>query len=152
MSNASITAMSLVRANSVQSIGQHKLVHSGATLMAETAFAIKRGNPRYAFSAEAEAILRDGTSVPAQVFELSSHGCYIDALEPLSIGSELHLRISNGPNTCELPAKVIYLHAGYGFALYGMGIAFGDMAAEQRSEIEAWLRELAANQSSKDSA
>jgi PilZ domain-containing protein len=125
-------------------------LHSGATPMAEAAFAIKRGNPRYSFSAEAEAILRDGTSIPAQVFELSSHGCYIDALQPLSVGSELHLCISNGPSTCELPAKVIYLHSGYGFALYGMGIAFGEMTAEQHSEIGAWLRELATNQSPKN--
>lgn len=118
--------------------------------MAETAFAIKRGNPRYSFSAEAEAILPDGTSIPAQVFELSSHGCYIDALQPLSIGLELHLCISNGLSSCELPAKVIYLHSGYGFALFGMGIAFGEMTAEQRSEIEAWLRQLAVDQSPKN--
>jgi hypothetical protein len=115
--------------------------------MAEAVFAIKRGNPRYSFSAEAEAILPNGTSIPAQVFELSSHGCYIDALQPLSVGLELHLSISNGLSSCELPAKVIYLHSGYGFALYGMGIAFGEMTSEQRSEIEAWLRELSANPS-----
>jgi hypothetical protein len=118
-------------------------------MAAESVYAVKRGNPRYSFFAEAEAILRDGTSLPAQVFELSSHGCYIDALDPLSVGLEFRLRISNGLSTCEMPAKVIYLHVGKGFALYGMGIAFGEVAPEQRTEMEAWLRELAANQPSK---
>ena len=112
--------------------------------MGQAVFAVRRGNPRFIFSAEAEAILGDGTSIPAQVFELSSHGCYIDALDAIPVGAELYLRICNGLSTCELPAKVIYIHSGYGTGLFGMGIVFGDMAAEQRSEIESWLRELAA--------
>ena len=111
--------------------------------MAEAAFAVKRCHPRFSVSAEAEAILRDGTSVPAQVLELSSHGCYIDALQPVSVGSELFLRISNGASTCELPAKVIYFHSGLGLGICGMGVAFGEMANDQRSTIEEWLRELA---------
>ncbi len=115
--------------------------------MPEAAFAVRRCHPRFSISAEAEAILRDGTSVPAQVLELSSHGCYIDALQPVSVGSELLLRISNGPSTCELPAKVIYFHPGLGLAICGMGVAFGEMAADQRSKIEEWLHELAVNQS-----
>jgi hypothetical protein len=114
--------------------------------MAQAAFAIKRNHPRFLFSAEAEAILRDGTSVPAQVLELSARGCYIDALEPVSVGSEVRLRISHGISTCELPAKVIYLHSGYGLGIYGMGVAFGEMASEQQSEVDSWIRELAANQ------
>ena len=111
--------------------------------MPEAAFAVKRCHPRFSVSAEAEAILRDGTSVPAQVLELSSHGCYIDALQPVSVGSELFLRISNGASTCELPAKVIYFHSGLGLGICGMGVAFGEMANDQRSTIEEWLRELA---------
>jgi hypothetical protein len=122
----------------------------GETSMAEEVYSVKRTNPRFPFLAEAEAILRDGTLVPAQVLELSSRGCYIDALQPVSVGSELRLRICNGPIICELPAKVIYLHIGFGFGICGMGVAFGEMATEQRSEIEAWLRELAALQASKN--
>src|SRR5207237_2796492 len=44
--------------------------------MGQASFAVRRANPRYAFFAEAEATLRDGTAVPAQVSELSSRGCY----------------------------------------------------------------------------
>lgn len=118
--------------------------------MVEEVHAVKRAHPRFPFLAEAEAILRDGTLVPAQVLELSSRGCYIDALQPVSIGSELRLRICNGPNVCELLAKVIYLHVGFGFGICGMGVVFGEMATEQRSEIDAWLRELATLQASKN--
>ena len=111
--------------------------------MGETSFAVRRANPRFAFFAEAEATLRDGTSVPAQVSELSSHGCYIDTLEPIPIGTELRLRISSGISTCELPGKVIYMHSGYGMGIFGMGVVFGRMAAEQTSAVSSWLRDLA---------
>ena len=111
--------------------------------MSEASFAVRRVNPRFAFFAEAEATLRDGTSVPAQVSELSSRGCYIDTLEPIPIGTELRLRISSGLSSCELPGKVIYMHSGYGMGIFGMGVVFGNVAAEQLSAINAWLRDLA---------
>jgi len=114
--------------------------------MPEAAFAVKRCHPRYSFFAEAEAILRDGSSVLAQVLEMSSHGCYIDAIRPVSVGSELLLRISNGESTFELPGKVIYFHPGLGFGICGMGVLFGEMTADQRYRIEVWLRERAATQ------
>ena len=115
--------------------------------MKTATFPVKRANPRFPSSAEAEAIFRDGTSVDAQVLEISSHGCYIDTLEPIPVGTELQLRINNGTSTCELRGKVIYMHPGHGMAIAGMGVVFHDMASEQRSAIETWLRDLAANQS-----
>jgi len=113
--------------------------------MGEASFAVRRSNPRFAFFAEAEATLGDGTSVPAQVSELSSRGCYIDTLEPIPVGTEVRLRISNDRSSCELPGKVIYMHSGYGMGIFGMGVLFGNMAAEQISAINVWLRELALN-------
>ena len=103
----------------------------------------RRVNPRFAFFAEAEATLRDGTSVPAQVSELSSRGCYIDTLQPIPIGTEVYLRISDGMQSCEVPGKVIYMHSGYGMGIFGMGVVFGNAAAEQLSAINSWLRDLA---------
>src|SRR5690349_3004289 len=111
--------------------------------MGTASFATRRVNPRFAFFAEAEATLRDGTSVPAQVSELSSQGCYIDALLPIPIGTEVHLRISDGMNSCEVPGKVIYMHSGYGMGIFGMGVVFGKAAAEQLTAINSWLRDLA---------
>ena len=111
--------------------------------MGETSFAVRRANPRYAFFAEAEATLRDGTSVPAQVSELSSRGCYIDTLEAIPIGTEVRLRISDGIKSCEVPGRVIYMHSGYGMGIFGMGVVFGNVAAEQIGAINQWLRDLA---------
>ena len=76
--------------------------------------------------------------------ELSSRGCYLGTLEPIPIGTEFRLRISDGIRTCELQGKVIYLHSSSGLGICGVGVLFGKMAAEQRSVIDAWLQELAA--------
>lgn len=108
--------------------------------MAEATFAMKRSHLRFPFSADAELILRDGTSIPAQVLELSCGGCYIHALESIPEGTELRLRICNGPSTCELPAKVIYMQPGYGMAIFGMGVVFENMDAEHHKAIESCLR------------
>jgi PilZ domain len=122
--------------------------------MANGPYAARRTNPRFSFFADAEVTLRDGTGVLAQVAELSSRGCYIDTLEPIPNQTKLRLRICDGISTCELHGKVLYLHSGGGFGIFGMGVVFEEMGAEQQSAIEAWLRGLARNagQNSKDSS
>ncbi len=57
----------------------------------------------------------------------------------------------DGMSTCELNGKVIYMHSGGGFGIFGVGVLFEEMDAEQRSAVEAWLRELARH-SGKDAA
>ena len=111
--------------------------------MAEGPYAVKRVNPRFSFFADAQVTLRDGKGVRAQVAELSSRGCYIDTLEPIPIRTKLRLRICDGMSTCELHGKVLYMHSGGGFGIFGMGVLFEEMDAEQQSAIEAWLRGLA---------
>ena len=111
--------------------------------MAEAPYAVKRAHPRFSFFAEAEVTLRDGTAVRAQTAELSSHGCYIDTLEPIPVRTKLRLRICDGMSTCEVHGKVLYMHSGGGFGVFGMGVLFEEMGAEQHSAIDAWLRELA---------
>lgn len=111
--------------------------------MAEGPYAVRRANPRFPFFADAEVTARDGTCVRAQLSELSSRGCYIDTLEPIPIRTQLRLRICDGMSTCELQGKVLYMHSGGGFGIFGMGVLFEEMGAEQHSAIDAWLRELA---------
>ena len=111
--------------------------------MADGPYAVRRANPRFSFFAGAEVTLGDGTSLHAQLAELSSRGCYIDTLEPIPTRTKLHLRICDGMQTCELNGKVIYLHSGGGFGIFGMGVLFDEMGAEQHSSIDGWLRELA---------
>src|SRR5437660_3428030 len=112
--------------------------------MAEGPFTTRRANPRFSFFADAEVTLHDGTGVRAQLAELSSRGCYIDTLEPIPVRTKLRLRICDGMSTCELHGKVLYMHSGGGFGIFGMGVLFEEMDTEQRSAIEKWLRELAA--------
>jgi hypothetical protein len=117
--------------------------------MAQISYAVKRTNPRFSFFADAEVTLRDGTGVRAQLAELSSRGCYIDSLEPIPVRTKLRLRIHDGMSTCELHGKVLYIHSGGGFGIFGMGVLFEEMSGEQQSAIGAWLRELA-SRSGKD--
>jgi hypothetical protein len=49
-------------------------------------------------------------------------------------------------STCELRGKVLYMHSGGGFGIFGMGVLFEEMGTEQHSAIDAWLRELAGRQ------
>jgi len=107
--------------------------------MDEDIFTVKRTNPRFPFSGEAEATLPDGTSIASQVFELSSRGCYIDTAKFVPVGTRMSLRISNGTSVCELPAKVIYTQPAYGMGVFGMGVVFEDVADDQRLAIESWL-------------
>lgn len=111
--------------------------------MCEGPYAVRRVNPRFPFFADAEVTLRDGTGVRAQLSELSSRGCYIDALEPIPIRTKLRLRICDGMSACELHGKVLYTHSGGGFGIFGMGVLFEEMGPEQNSTIDAWLRGLA---------
>jgi hypothetical protein len=113
--------------------------------MVEATYAVRRTNPRFSFFADVEVTFRDGTSIPAQITELSSRGCYIETLKPILMGTELLLSICDGLNTNELHGKVIYVQSGGGLGLFGMGVQFGEMGAEQHSVIDAWLHELAGN-------
>lgn len=103
----------------------------------------KRADQRFSFFADAEVTLSDGTSVPTQVAELSSRGCYIGTLLPIPVGTEIRLHMSDGVRTCELQGRVVYLHSSSGLGIFGMGVQLENMAAQQRSTIEAWLRDLA---------
>jgi hypothetical protein len=100
----------------------------------------KRMTPRFPFSADAEIILRDGKSLPAQVTELSARGCYLDTLEFVPLGEELQLSICDPTTACEVHGKVIYEHSGGGLGVVGMGVVFGEMDQQQHSTIDAWLR------------
>ena len=111
--------------------------------MADGTYTVRRANPRFSFFADAEVTLRDGTGVRAQLAELSSRGCYIDTLEPIPVRTKLRLRICDGMNTCELHGKVLYMHSGGGFGIFGMGVLFEEMGAEQHSAIDTWLSGLA---------
>jgi hypothetical protein len=107
--------------------------------MPETQFSVSRANPRFSFIAEAEvAEVGDRPRIFARIAELSSRGCYVDTVNPFPEGTPLRVRIRYGCSACDLQGEVIYTHSGY-----GMGVRFGEMAAEHRATLDAWLDELA---------
>jgi PilZ domain-containing protein len=111
-------------------------------MIADASFREKRANQRFSFFADAEITLRDGTSVPTQIAELSASGCYMGTLVPIPIGTEFRLRISHDMRTCELKGKVVYVHSGSGLGIFGMGVLIQKIAADERSVIDAWLHDL----------
>lgn len=105
-------------------------------------YAIKRAHPRFKLFADAEATLHGGKSIRGQLTELSSGGCYIHTLEPIAIGTLFLLRLCDGTRSCEFGGKAIYMHSGSGFGIFGIGVRFESMAADERSRLDAWLGEL----------
>jgi PilZ domain-containing protein len=78
-----------------------------------------------------------GTRLSARVSELGLGGCYIETLNPFPDGTLVHLRILRDQGVFEAKAKVVYSQGSF-----GMGLAFGEMAANQRSLLEDWLAEI----------
>jgi hypothetical protein len=110
--------------------------------MANKVFAQKRASQRFSFLADAEIVLRDGTLIPTQLDEVSLRGCYLDTLEPIPVGTRFLLKIGEGRKLFEVQGKVIYTHSGSGIGIFGQGVVFTDLSAQQRSAINLWLREL----------
>jgi PilZ domain-containing protein len=108
----------------------------------EKTFTKKRVGPRFSFLADAEIVLRDGTSIPTQLDEVSLRGCYLDTLEPIPVGTRFLLKIGEGRKAFEVQGKVIYTHSGSGLGIFGQGVVFTDLSAQERSAINLWLREL----------
>ena len=107
--------------------------------MAETPYSVRRSNARFSFIAEAE-ITEEGNAKGfiARVSELSSRGCYVDIVNPLPEGAELHMTIRYGCSTCSFKGTVIYTHPGF-----GMGVRFGETTPAHRATLGVWLDELA---------
>jgi hypothetical protein len=98
----------------------------------------QRAVRRCAFVASVEVTeLAAGTRLSARTSEIGLGGCYVDALNPFPKGTLVGLRIHRDQGTFETKAKVVYCDPAF-----GMGLAFTDMTADQRSILEAWLTEI----------
>jgi PilZ domain len=80
---------------------------------------------------------QSGTRLSARTSELAMGGCYIDALNPFPAGTLLALRIVRDQGVFETKAKVVYCDPKF-----GMGVAFVEMAPNQRTILEGWLAEI----------
>jgi PilZ domain len=103
--------------------------------------AILREHPRFSLAAEADVTaLHNGCHfchLLATISELGPRGCYLSTPDAFSVGTQVRLCIRHAGGSCELPGRVIYVHKGW-----GMGILFGQPAAEQSDVLNRWLARL----------
>jgi len=93
---------------------------------------------RCPFVADAEVLdLPSGTRLSGRTSELGIGGCYLKTLDPFPEGTLVQLRIFRGQSVFETKAKVVYSHDAQ--LNSGMGLAFHEMAASERSLLEDWL-------------
>jgi len=98
----------------------------------------KRAVRRCPLVASAEVTERDSqTQLSARVSEIGLGGCYVDTLGPFPDGTLVHVRIRRDGGAFECEAKVVYVHAGF-----GMGIAFTNIALDQRRLLQNWITGL----------
>lgn len=98
----------------------------------------KRSVRRCPFVATAEVNdVSTGTKLSARTSELGIGGCYVETLNPFPEGALVHLRILKDEGVFETKAKVVYCHSNC-----GMGLAFRDTTAQQRSLLEDWLAQM----------
>jgi hypothetical protein len=98
----------------------------------------RRSVRRCPFVASAEVTdVSTETTLSARTSELGIGGCYIETLNPFPEGELVHLRILKDQGIFETKAKVVYSHANC-----GMGLAFRDTVAKQRSMLEDWLADM----------
>ncbi len=98
----------------------------------------KRSVRRIQLVATAEVTARDTeTKLSARMSELGLGGCYVDTLSPFPTGTLLHVRIIRDGGAFECEAKVVYVQDRF-----GMGIAFTNIAVDQRRLLENWIAAL----------
>ena len=101
-------------------------------------FAKQRAVRRCPLVASAEVTeLGSGAQLSARTSELGLGGCYVDALNPFPKGTLVGLRIVRDQGVFETKAKVAYCDPRF-----GMGLAFTEMTADQRTLLEDWLAEI----------
>jgi hypothetical protein len=74
------------------------------------------------------------TEIKAHTTDLSFGGCYIDTMNPLPAGTEMHLRLIKNGKSFHTKARVIHGQSGV-----GMGLLFTEIDGTQRPVLERWL-------------
>jgi hypothetical protein len=100
----------------------------------ETSTAERRDAQRYAFVCPADVIdLAGSTMISARTSDLSLHGCYIDTLNPLPVGTRVRLQLTKNNQRLEFRALVTACHVG------GMGLLFEQLTTAQQETVVSWL-------------
>jgi hypothetical protein len=105
---------------------------------AGVASAERRKQPRYSFSAAADVVeVRSGARIQGRISDLARGGCYVDAMSPFGVGSEVKIRIVVESRTFTAEARVVFAAPGM-----GMGLMFTAIEPEQLAVLDRWLAEL----------
>ena len=100
----------------------------------------RRASPRFPVVLAAEVTeIATGMRLSARTSDLSRNGCYIDTLNPFSVGSAVLVRLSQSNGVFEGQGQVVYVSPRL-----GMGIAFSkDLLLSQLAILDRWLAEAA---------
>jgi hypothetical protein len=95
----------------------------------------RRGATRHPLVLAADVMeISSGTKLSARTADISSTGCYLDTLNPVSVGSQIRLTISHHDELFVAEGRVMYISPGL-----GMGVAFRGVSAEQQAVLMHWL-------------
>jgi hypothetical protein len=98
----------------------------------------RRGTERHMFTAAADVReLSSGARFSTRTTDLGPGGCFVDTTNPFPVGSKLQLDLHKGKSHFETPGTVVYSQNGL-----GMGVAFDDLDAAQRTALANWLSEV----------
>jgi PilZ domain len=98
----------------------------------------KRAVRRCQFVASAEVTeLGSQTQLSARTSEIGLGGCYVDTLSPFPDGTIVSVRIIRDGGVFACQGKVVYVQDRF-----GMGIAFTEIAPDQRTLLQNWIAEL----------
>ena len=102
----------------------------------------RRDAPRYPLILIAEVTnVASGIKTTARTSDVSRTGCYVDTLNPASIGTTIQLRLIRADEVFQTEARVVYVTPGL-----GMGIRFREQVTDsQLAILDRWLAEAAKN-------
>jgi len=96
-----------------------------------------RRSPRVPFIASAEVIeVASEVCMKARTGDISRHGCYMDMLTPLPLGTTVKVQITNDAGTFAAIAGVVFTHSHL-----GMGLAFQQIEPSNQTTLERWLND-----------
>jgi len=95
----------------------------------------RRSAPRYPLVLATEVVeLSRGARLNARTSDISSNGCYVDTLNPISQGTQVRLRLTHYDEIFEAVGRVVYVSPGL-----GMGIVFETVTPEQKARLDHWF-------------
>lgn len=99
----------------------------------------RRSGNRHLFTASADVVdMASGARFSTRTTDLGPGGCFVDTLVPFPVGARVKVAVRKSKREFRTEGVVVYSQQGL-----GMGIAFSDLTAAQREDLNTWIVELA---------